>query len=396
MRRVFLPKKGTLSAEALQDLAYKLQQTGSNKEVNAVLIATATGVDDVSNEVPIAESGLSSLVQNIARVDLDYSKTDFFRGYDTDEQKSYANELNSIQNLARAIHSMSPTPAITVCNGNTADGGFALCLGRYNLATIKSSFQILHPLRGLTLEGGLSFALPRLAFRKSFNRKNDVPLDKVLALTGYQADCYDMVTTGLATHFTEADKLDVLERDLGNLYTFDERTMVDSVLDEIMMLYSSGNTYQDDDFANDFEWVAVGPDDSKEAPFQLGERKGSMLVDLAVAFKDVFNEDSVVGIVERLKEVKDSETENDDIKGYAAHFLEGVEARSPLAVHATFRLLNEGRSRQTLESCLQREEAVQLKLMEGSDFKAGGGDSPDWKHKSVADVSADEVEELFG
>lgn len=86
----------------------------------------------------------------------------------------------------------------------------------------------------------------------------------------------------------------------------------------------------------------------------------------------------------------------------AKAILAGMEAQSPLALSATHRLLKLGKTAdESLESCMQREKNVQLKLFEKGDFqnwaKSGlqAGEFKDWTHKSVKEVSKDEVEELF-
>ena len=70
---------------------------------------------------------------------------------------------------------------------------------------------------------------------------------------------------------------------------------------------------------------------------------------------------------------------------------------------AVHKLMEIGKKKSaTLEGCMAREEKVQLKLLDREDFtnwaKSGAeaGHFFAWKHKSIADVSSDEVEELLG
>jgi hypothetical protein len=64
------------------------------------------------------------------------------------------------------------------------------------------------------------------------------------------------------------------------------------------------------------------------------------------------------------------------------------------------------REGETLESCMAREKGVQAKLFGAGDFEAWGNHAlkykqsqeppfGGWKHKSVMDVTKDEVDELL-
>ena len=82
--------------------------------------------------------------------------------------------------------------------------------------------------------------------------------------------------------------------------------------------------------------------------------------------------------------------------------LEGMEAQSPLALSATYRLLRLGKeAKESLETCMEREKKVQLRLFEKDDFKnwaksgVNEGEFKDWKHSSVKEVTRYEEEELF-
>merc|ERR1712194_208190 len=95
--------------------------------------------------------------------------------------------------------------------------------------------------------------------------------------------------------------------------------------------------------------------------------------------------------------------EESEVMDIAKDMVGSIEAQSPLALQAVHRLMEEGKKKSaTIEKCMERERAVQLKLLEDEDFmnwaKSGAeaGDFTGWKHKSVADVSRDEVDELLG
>ena len=410
-RRVFLPTGASASIEQLSDLALRLEAIGHNRQVSAVLIAphyNNDDVDDVDNEnennsVNLPLIATSRLIRNVTKVVeddvLDSKNSLFFNGYNLADDNSFMEKVQALQNLVRIVHSMSPAPAVCVPHGKVCDGGYAVCIGRYTLATERSSFQVLHPTRGLTLDGGLSFVLPRLAFGLSINKGNDLPVDKVLALTGYEANCYDMVASGLASHFMNWGKAVMLEHELSEMNPFADRTEVDIVLDEMMDSYSSGSTHKHDMFGEELPyWEIKNTENGKTLrtvpPFRMGEDHGSRLMDVAFAFRDAFNEKSIVGVVERLKEIEGQESDDETVR-YAKTFVKNIEARSPLALHATFRLLNEGRKPQKLVDCLHREEKAQLRLSKVQDFESWNKGNKNWKHSSLSDVTEDEVDALF-
>ena len=399
-RRVFLPSSSA-SVEELSDLALRLEAIGHNRQVSAVLMAP----HDDNLPLIATRRMLSSVTQMSDHNDSnDKNQGIFFTGYSMSSEKgTFPEKLQALQKLVRIVHSMSPAPAICVPHGKVCDGGYSICIGRYSLATECSSFQVLNPTRGLSLDGGLSFVLPRLLFGASIpnsvSNKNDltVAIGNILALTGYEANCYDMVATGLASHFMQWEKTVMLEHELSEMNPFGDRSDFDIVLDEIIDSYSLGSTHKSDLLSQELSDWEIKTSDGKTLhtvpPFRMGEDHGSRLVDLSVEFCEIFNEENVQGIVERLKEVQG----DDEVISYAKTFINNIESRSPLAVHATFRLLNESRKLQKLVECLEREEKVQMRLFEANDFKLwkNGSRERKWKHKCLSDVTNDEIEELF-
>eukprot|EP01083_Nonionella_stella_P292931 996299_1 len=130
-----------------------------------------------------------------------------------------------------------------------------------------------------------------------------------------------------------------------------------------------------------------------EKPEIYGFRQ-SMLLNIAATFEEVFEkEQSVAGIMERMKEFASAEPKDEDEVAFveaAQELLDGMEAQSPIALLATHRLMKNGKDmKETLQSCMERERTVQLNLMEGDDFqnwaKSGvdAGEFKDWKHKTV-------------
>ena len=142
-----------------------------------------------------------------------------------------------------------------------------------------------------------------------------------------------------------------------------------------------------------------------EKPEIYGFRQ-SMLLNIAATFQEVFEkEHSVAGIMERMKEFASAEPQNEEEIEFveaAKDLLNGMEAQSPIALLATHRLMKIGKdTNETLQSCMERERTVQLNLLEGDDFQnwaksgAESGEFKDWKHKTVKDVTSNEVKEFF-
>ena len=118
----------------------------------------------------------------------------------------------------------------------------------------------------------------------------------------------------------------------------------------------------------------------------------------------------MVGILERFREIasrKTTDREEQEGIDVAKDFVQRIQCRSPLALSAVHQLMQLGsRDGETLESCMEREKRVQAKLFGMSDFENWGKyasqykamEEPPftgWKHKSVADVTKDEVVELL-
>lgn len=367
--------------------------------------------------------------------------------------------LNALIKLTNAVNgggedgAASKIPFITVSHGLLNDGGYALGMGSYVMTTTGSRFRIMNPMRGLSLDPiGFSYILPRLGMEYS-QPSAKYPVGSILALTGYEADGCDMVETGLATHNMESySKLAMLERSLAQMKPYEQQ----AVIKEPVKRYDDGNgapqagfgdrygnrnqmRRQPSDINGRFRNVSVslllnaasaydamGQDHSNytpglvettfdmdpsltlesEKPEIYGFRQ-SMLLNIAATFQEVFEQEkSVAGIMERMKQFASAEPQNEEEIEFveaAKDLLDGMEAQSPIALLATHRLMKSGKdSKETLQSCMEREMTVQLKLFEGDDFQnwaksgAEAGEFKDWKHKTVNDVTSDEIEELFG
>jgi len=111
----------------------------------------------------------------------------------------------------------------------------------------------------------------------------------------------------------------------------------------------------------------------------------------------------MVGIVTGLQAAAE-----DDKMGPHDKVFSRILARSPLAQEATLRFISKGRgSGETMESCMEREKRVQLRLLQKGDFKVWAALAGEhgcaeceppangWTHRHVKDATKEEVDELF-
>jgi Enoyl-CoA hydratase/isomerase len=235
-RRVFL-QQPYLTGEETAGLAYRIQALTKNDGINSVLIAT----DDVEN--PEALPSLL-LARNTMSQTIDFGfppapgLTYFVAGgYDPVElfwaarknPDAFEQMLDGLCDLTLATAGSAKTkvPVIFMPHGAVQDGGAAFCRAAYVIATRESTFAIRHPTRGLALDPvGLSYTLPRLG--QEFNQISKfVPVGLMLALTGYQADAFDMVETGLATDYADsANGLSLFEQTLGEIRPWKDQALI--------------------------------------------------------------------------------------------------------------------------------------------------------------------------
>jgi hypothetical protein len=139
----------------------------------------------------------------------------------------------------------------------------------------------------------------------------------------------------------------------------------------------------------------------------------SHLVDTAAHFDMIFkNEKSVEGIMERLREAGDKKSddrEEQENSRIAKELVVRMQSQSPLALEVIFQLMRMGGfAKATMEKCTEQEINAQLNMYQQSDFKEWaahvrkhGGETKapafgGWKHKSVKDVTSDEVDAIIG
>jgi enoyl-CoA hydratase/carnithine racemase len=464
-RRIFVLQPN-LTQEEMDGLAYRIQMLMKNTSLNSILLANHLEKTD-SNKFEILPISALELDQDSEDTALFGDEFDIGAqsqqegshewlvgcGYDARkvlgmDKRSREKLLSSMMRLSRAVKGstasnlepekdqyVSKIPFISVPHGLLSDGGYALAMGSYVLATSESRFRIMNPLRGLSLDPiGLSYVLPRLGWE--FQQPSaSYPVGSVLALTGFEADASDMVETGLATHFMDSvGKLGSLERALASLAPYDQQRLIkepakrygDSVQNRFKTDINA--RYRNVAIAGLMHSVSAydamgqeltSPRDEVEALAQedpslvleadraqfLGDRS-STLLNVAVTFKDVFeSESSLEGIVERMREYAAADAKNEEeieFVNLAKDILNGMEAQSPLALSATYKLMQVGKNaNESLESCMNRERSVLLKLFDKEDFRnwaksgAKEGEFKGWTHKGIKEVTSDEVEELF-
>jgi enoyl-CoA hydratase/carnithine racemase len=385
--------------------------------------------------------------------------------------------LKPIVDLAEAMsgdfektdyQSYSKVPVISVPHGLVTDGGYALLGSSYALATDATSYRVLHPLRGLTLDPvGSSYSLTRCGreFRQKTVMQHSWGCALLVALTGYEANAVDLVTTGLATHYIGGPyKLNMLERGLMNINSYDGQRLKRNP----RRLYGHEHEVTGPDINDEFRNVAVGnliqsiseydaagadeygcylknelDDDQhlflkeKDPSLRMSDERIQMygelvspLVSWAATFSSVWEEESVEGIMERLREIASQKSKYEGKLGYeedaavaeqAEYLVSCMEARSPLALEVTYGLLCAASDEEeTWQSCVVREKRAQMKLMTQSngDFarwaESGQGVGlismegkaslirqeesvfTGWNHASVKDVTEDEVAAILG
>ena len=147
------------------------------------------------------------------------------------EKSAYDDVLEGIRNLSKAmIDPTRKTPIIVCPNGFISDGGLAFLMGQYVLATPHSSLRFDQPTRGLSFDPtGASYVLNRVGydFEQIPAKKYASTIAKILALTGFEADANDMVSTGLATHFVEnLHNIFVLETALAEILPYQDQGLL--------------------------------------------------------------------------------------------------------------------------------------------------------------------------
>ncbi|CAL0329485.1 unnamed protein product [Lupinus luteus] len=247
-------------------------------------------------------------------------------------------------------------PHVALLNGITMGGGAGVSIpGTFRVATDKTIFATPEVLIGFHPDAGASFYLSHLPGH----------LGEYLALTGEKLNGVEMVTCGLATHYTLTARLPLIEEQLGRLVT-DDPSVIETTLEQ----------YGD----------LVHPDSR------------SVLQRIEIVDK-CFGLDTVEEIVDAL-EVAASETKD----AWCISTLNRLKEACPLSLKVSLRSIREGRF-QTFDQCLSREYRMTLQgiskqisgdYCEGVRARVIDKDmAPKWDPPTLEKVSQDMVDQYF-
>uniref|UniRef100_A0A6N2MS10 3-hydroxyisobutyryl-CoA hydrolase n=1 Tax=Salix viminalis TaxID=40686 RepID=A0A6N2MS10_SALVM len=247
-------------------------------------------------------------------------------------------------------------PHVAILNGITMGGGTGVSIpGTFRLATDKTVFSTPETLIGFHPDAGASFFLSHLPGH----------LGEYLALTGEKLNGAEMIACGLATHYTNSEKLGLVEHHLGKLVTNDP-----SVIETSLEQYGD----------------LAYPD------------KTSALHRIEMVDK-CFSHDTVEEILDALE--RGAAATNDP---WCSSTLRRLKEASPLSLKVALRSIQEGRF-QTLDQCLVREYRMSLQgiskqisgdFCEGVRARMVDKDlAPKWNPPSLEQVSEDMVDRYF-
>jgi enoyl-CoA hydratase/carnithine racemase len=461
-RRLFLLDPH-LSPSEMEGLAHRIDALSKSEAINSLLIATDDKSDLGSHANCLPRYITERKDMNLDGVALDMDPAPHHTWYvaggynplevdpNNSEQIDYL--MEAISKLARSMLGAAEhakVPIITMPHGAVTDGGYVFGMGSYMLATQETSLRIMNPSRGLSLDPiGYSYMLPRLGWEFEQESKDYPGCGMILALAGYEADSFDMVMTGLATHLaTDSGILSTLEEELASLPPWNQQGLVHKPKTFYAESFYPGRSPRPDanrffrntnvaylidqvsdlsadpsnEFPFDYAAIYEGCDtslDTDQVPWETGFFS-SPLVDMAAALGDVFrNENSLEGLMERLRELGVGaekgvllNSDNADavsVASVAKDLVERMERQSPLALRVVYQLMKMGTSSLTsMEKCMELESKAQRTLLAGPDFakwqahvrKHGGDESKapafqGWQHSSVKEVTAEEVDRVL-
>ena len=438
-RRVFL-RDPYLTPTQVEGLAYRLRALTKNDSINSVLMATnasdsllPSSLEDLDYQHVYNESadpGFGPEPGKTFFVSGGYDPLQVYTSNLDDEQVQQL--LTSWSDLTRACRgdsAQTKVPVITIPHGAVQDAGFALLMSSYVMATPETTFSMSSPSKGLSLDPvGLSYMLPRLGQEFQQPAASFPGCGMILGLFGYEADANDLVETGLATNYMESIvSLGDLERTLAEIPPWNQQALIKkpvrfygypepsldhnqhfrnvAVADAVHCFSrhcADGTEMWTHDDECDFEDPSLETD---SVPWH--EARSSTLVDYAATFDEIFQTETTAhGLYERFREIAartTSDPEEQEGIDVAADFVQGLERQSPLAVSVVHRLLTLGADkRESLQTCMDRERKVQAKMLGQADFRnwaQSAATKPNepfvaWTHKSLVDVSADQVTEL--
>lgn len=279
---------------------------------------------------------------------------DFCPGADL--KKLYKKDLNYSREFFKACYetcyfaATMQTPAFFCMQGDTMGVGAGLTSHSvFRIATESAVWAMPNTLYGSFPDCGMSYVLPRL----------DGEVGMYLALSGKRVETTDIVRIGLATHFIPVEDISAFEQESGKVET---------------------------DNINDlFTWLTS---------FLRPLPKESAIAPNLPKINEIFAHDTLVEIFEALEKEK---------TGWSRALLRRLNECSPLMLHVTFRLQRIGRYLNSLEDALELEYRIaQNMIAHSEDFYEGirarimePGSVPKWKHKSIYDVTNEEIAQFF-
>jgi enoyl-CoA hydratase/carnithine racemase len=393
-RRIFLLDPH-MEAEEMEGLAHRIHALANNEAINSVLIASDDQDDLETNCLPRFVTDIENPRYGGLNMDFDPAPQSTWHvsgGYDplklaetvsmdgSGEKSSYL--LESMRKLALATkgeesgEEATCVPVITMPHGMVTDAGYALCMGGYVLATRQTSFSIKNPSRGLSLDPvGFSYMLPRLGWGHGQRSAKYRGCGMLLALAGYEANCFDMVETGLATHLvSDSAALPILEYDLASIPPWNQQRLVanptrrygepqksdpnarfrNKIIANIVEQLSEHSCNPGNSLPYDFTVTHVDDPalDTDQVPWDAGFFS-SELVDTAAHFDKIFGRElTLEGIMERLREEgskhSEDEEEQENIR-IAKEIVTRMDRQSPLALRVVGGLIVMGGVRKVLK-----------------------------------------------
>lgn len=252
-----------------------------------------------------------------------------------------------------------PKPYVALLNGITMGGGVGLSVhAPFRVATEKTLFAMPETDIGFFPDVGGTFFLPRL----------DGEIGTYLALSSDRLKGYDVVASGIATHFVPEGVLPQLEARLAEIISDDKviptdpYNLVNNVLEEFAI-----------DAPEGYEFALSG--------------KRRELID------SIFSKSSVEDILAGL-EAEGSE--------WALKTLKTIQARSPTSVRVTLAALRRGSSI-SIADALDKEYKLAEQFMNHTDFVEGVTSklikkpptAPEWNPSTIGAVQESTVKEFF-
>ncbi|XP_053452660.1 3-hydroxyisobutyryl-CoA hydrolase, mitochondrial isoform X3 [Nycticebus coucang] len=243
-------------------------------------------------------------------------------------------------------------PYVALIHGITMGGGVGVSVhGQFRVATEKSLFAMPETAIGLFPDVGGGYFLPRLQGKLGY----------FLALTGFRLKGRDVYRAGIATHFVDSEKLDMLEDDLLALKS-PSTANIEAVLE----------TYH--------------------TQSKIDQGKSFILEEHMDKINSCFSANTVEQIIENLQQ---------DGSSFALEQLKVINKMSPTSLKITLRQLMEGSSK-NLQEVLTMEYRLSQACLEGHDFHEGvravlidKDQSPKWKPAALEEVTDEDVNNHF-